>query len=391
MMPGRAGMAVAAIAAAAGAACTARDTVATSAATDEGREQYCDGSGPSVLVDGTCTGQLAANLFRHAVCGCGGLNFDHDLTTDGFDSTYQQPFEPGGEGGEVASNVSVRGNSGMSIGGTLTVSGGEGVDAGEVLEVKGDLRLGGQLGRPGSAIEVTGNASVAGPVMVGTLTLDEGDGTLTTPSASAVMGEVTGHVVESPVSIPTPCICDGAAEVTAAVGDHAVANHDAEISIGPDRLVNVDGDDRLDLPCGRFYLDEISGTTAGKTVVIAAGGRTSLFIGDNITLKQNLTIELEPDAELDVFVGGFIQVEGVAILGDRARPRALRIHVASSGSINLSPGSALSGNLYAPLSDLNSTGPLEVYGAVVVNHINGADTVTVHHDLAITAAGEDCE
>jgi hypothetical protein len=198
-------------------------------------------------------------------------------------------------------------------------------------------------------------------------------------------------VVESPVSVPTACTCNRAPDVTDVVADHALANHNADIELATDRLVGVEGDDGLDLPCGRFYLDEISGTTAGKTVVIKASGRTSLFVGGNITLQQNLTIELDPTAELDMFVAGFIQVAGVAILGDPTRPRALRLYVASNGSITLSPGSALSGNLYAPLTDLNSTVPLEVFGAVVVKHINGKDSITVHHDLAITAAGDDCE
>jgi len=385
MRRGRAGIAVAAAAAAACASCTARDTVATSGAEGDSIAAYCEQGGPALEVGGTCVYQLASTLFSHAVCACQDLTRDSELTTDELDSNY--PLEPAGKGGDVASNVTVHANSRMAIGGTLTVSGAAGVEAGPDLEVRADLRSGGPLGGPSSEIVVEGNASVAGTVMVGTMTIGEGTGTLTTPSAAGLTGQVNGRVVEGAVSVPPPCICDQAL-VPDEVERRAVVNDDAEAELTPDRLVNVEGDDELPLPCGRFYLDEISGVTEGSTVTLHATGRASLFVAGNITLTQGLTIAIDDGAELDLFVGGNVQVAGTMLLGDPGRTYALRIYVASDGSINLPDGSMLAGNLYAPLTDLRwSAVPLEVRGAVVVRRLTGSGPITVHHDKAIASAG----
>ncbi len=376
----------AAVLAVAVAACTARDTVATSGAGTDDLAAFCEGQGPPTLADGTCSGELAETLFRHAVCGCGSLSFGGDLTTDGFDSRVA-PYVANGVGGHVASNVGLDGSQSMTVRGDVTVGGSEGIEAGDLLDVLGELSSGGPLGRSSSAILVGGGAQIAGDVTVDSI--DVG-GALITPEGVDVSGTVRAMTRETAdVNVPPPCRCDDAVDVEAVIAEHAVVNHDAEIDLDARDLTGIDGDTELDLPCGRFYLDEIQGQTAGN-VTIRAGGRTALFVGGNITLQQDLVIELAAGAELDLFVAGNIQVAGVSTLGDPERPRSLRLYVASGGSIALSAGSLLAGNLYAPLSDLASSAPIEVFGALVVNRVNGAASVTVHHDRAIADAADDC-
>jgi len=367
------------------AACTARDTIATSGDSGDDLAAFCAADGPPVLVDGTCTGELAEKLFRHAVCGCGSLAFSGDLLTDGFDSGMA-PYTPLGVGGHVGSNVGIDGSQSMTIRGDLT-AGSDGVEAGTMMEVSGDLASGGPLGRSGSTIRVGGSARVAGDVTVASLTVG---GTLVTRPGATVRDEIIAAVMESAdVTVPPPCRCEEAIDVAALIEQHAVVNHDAEGGVAPDALHDVDGDATLELDCGRYYLDDIGGNTDG-TVVIRSNGRTALFVAGNITLRQNLVVELAADAELDLFIGGYIQVSGVTTLGDRERPSALRIYVAVGGTISLSAGSSLSGNLHAPLADLASPVPLEVFGSLVVNRVNGAAAVTVHHDRAIGFAGQTC-
>ena len=75
-------------------------------------------------------------------------------------------------------------------------------------------------------------------------------------------------------------------------------------------------------------------------------------------------------------------MSGAVRLGDPTRPRALRIYVAAGGSIALPAGSVLAGNLYAPLRrPAPHRRRSSVFGAVVVNRVNGAARSTVHHDL----------
>jgi hypothetical protein len=368
------------------AACTARDTVAVIDDSSEDREGYCEGEGPSVLVNDVCTGELAARLFRYAVCACGSLAFSAEFTTDGFDSR-NGGYVPGGEGGDVGSNVGIDGNQTMTIGGELTV-GSDGMEAGPSLEVDGDLSCGGPLGRSSSAIVVDGAARVAGDVTVASLKVE---GTLVTRPGATITGEIDAPMEESDdISVPLPCSCEEAVDVAGIIEEHAAANHDAEIELEPDALRDIDGDAERVLPCGRFYVDEISGGTPGM-VSIRASGRTALFVGGNITLAQGLTVELEPEAELDLFVAGNIQVGGELHLGDPARPRSLRMYVASGGSIMLTPGSTVAANLFAPKADLNSSAPLEVFGSLVVYRVNGSAGVVVHHDRAIEEAADTCE
>ncbi len=364
--------------------CTTRDTVAISGAVDDSLDDFCDGGGAPVLVDGTCTGRLAESLFRHAVCGCSGLDFNGNLIADAFDSRVG---DGPGRGADVASNVGLSGNGSMDISGNVVIGGPDGVQAGELLHVAGDLTSAGSLGRPGSAIEVEGAAWIGGDVMVESLTVSA----LTIREGASVEGEVMAGTTEmADVEVPPPCRCDQAVDVAERLAAHQQSNHNAEIGLDPAELSRVDGDAVRELPCGRFYLDEISGDGAGQ-IAIRAMGRTALFVGGNISTQHDLTVEIGPDAELDLFVGGNIQVSGVSRLGDPTRPRLLRIYVAAGGSIALSAGSVLAGNLYAPLADLASSAPLELYGAVVVNRVNGAASIDVHHDLAIADASETCD
>ena len=384
MIRGRAAAAASIAALIAG--CSARDTIAVTGVAGDDLAGYCEGSGPAVLVDGTCSGELAEDLFRHAVCGCGGLAFGGRLTTDGFDSRIA-PYAPGGLGGDVASNVGVDGNQEMDIGGGLE-AGGEGIEAGPVLRVAGDLVSGGPLGRSSSAIEVGGSARLAGDLDVQSLSVG---GTLTTRPGATVSGEVTAAAEESAeISVPPPCRCEEAVDVAALIEEHELVNHDAELGLEPDALEGIAGDRTLELPCGRFYLGEIRGDGPG-TVTVRATGRTALFVGGNVTLGQDLVVELEPAAELDLFVAGNVQVSGRATLGDPARPRALRLYVASGGSIALPSGSTLAGNLYAPRADIAASATLEVHGALVANRVNGADAITVHHDRAVADASDSSE
>jgi len=364
-------------------ACTARDAIATGGDDDLGA--YCLDDGPPVLADGVCTGDLAAVLFRHAVCGCASLSLSGELATDGFDSRIA-PYAPGGLGGDVADDLGLDSAARMTIGGDLMVAGAEGVEGGATVDVLGDLASGGLLGRSSTAITVGGAARVAGNVSVASLDVA---GTLTTAPGTTASGAITaGATSTAAVTVPPLCRCDDL-DVAAVIAEHAASNHNGEIDLAPDALVGVTGDATLELPCGRFYLDEVRGTGAG-TVTVRATGRTALFIAGNITLEQDLAIELAPAAELDLFIAGNVQSAGALRVGDPARPSALRIYVASDGTIGVGAGSSFAGNLYAPHSDLSAAAPLEIFGAVVVRHLLGAGTITVHHDLAIDDAGAAC-
>lgn len=367
------------------AACAARDTIAVTGG-GEDLDTYCAGTGPPVLVGGACTGELAEAVFRHAVCACGALSVVAELVTDGFDSRIA-PHAPGGAGGHVGSNAGFTANAIADLRGDLTVAGVEGVAAGPRLDVAGDLAVAAGLGRPSSAIGVGGAAQVGGAIEVASL--DVAGALVTAPGAPASGAITAGSRPVAAVDVPPPCRCDGVLDIAAVIAEHALVNHDAELGLSPGALRDVSGDATLELPCGRFYLDEILGTGPGA-VTIRATGRTAVFVAGNVTLRQDLVVEVAPGAELDLFVAGTIQVAGALRLGDPARPRALRLYVASGGSLSLSGGAQIAANVFAPAADLAVSAPIELYGALVVHRLVANAPVALHHDRAVAAAGETC-
>ncbi len=365
-------------------ACVARDTVATAVSAD--REAFCRGTGPPILLDGTCTGALAAGVFSRAVCACGALSLGSDLQTDGFDSRAG-PWVAGGSGGDLGANGGLDFAGTVDVGGSMTVAG-AGVQAGSSLRVHGDLEIAGGLGRPSTRASIGGSARIGGDIDVSALDVA---GTLTLPAGADERGAITaGARSLAAVAVPAPCRCGQGerVDVAAIVEEHRLSNHNAAIGLSSSALGDVHGDASLELPCGLFFLERIQ--VSGGTVALRATGRTVVFVAGGITIDGALTVQVDQGAELDLFVAGFLNLPASVSLGDPLRPRALRIWAGSGGAINLT-GSALSGSLYAPGADLSANTALEVFGAVFVDHLANHAVTRVHYDRAIGSAGAACQ
>jgi hypothetical protein len=369
------------------AGCTTRDTVATAGSGDP-VDTYCQQSGPPVLVDDACTGDLAEAVFRNALCACGQLSLGATVTTDAYDSRLG-PYAPGGVGGHIGVNEGLDSNAAGNVTASGDVTVAAGLLAGPRFDIGGNLAVGGALGRSSSAITVGGAARVAGSIDVSTLTVT---GALTTPAGATATGNVmAGSRTTAAVSVPPPCRCEptDVLDIKAIIAEHAIANHDADVGITPDELVDVQGSATLELPCGRFYLNRIT-ASGGGTVTLRATGRTAVFIAGDVTLDGNFTVEVAPGAEMDLFIQGFLSVPGMVRLGDQARPRVLRVYMASVGSIAISGGLALAGNLYAPDADLQTSAPVDVFGAVLLDTWQLSAPANIHYDKAIEFAGDGC-
>src|SRR5690606_14875509 len=89
------------------------------------------------------------------------------------------------------------------------------------------------------------------------------------------------------------------------------------------------------LPCGRYYVNQIGGL-GGVTLRIQ--GRTALFVGGDVWATGLFKIELDPGAELDLFIQDDFVLTGAARFGDRTRPAAMRIYVGGTGDVCLRGG-----------------------------------------------------
>jgi hypothetical protein len=359
----------------------------------DGGNAYCQGSGPPIVVSdsgGTatrCSGQVAATAFRYALCSCSGLSSGSPITTDAFDSTM-----PGattfGTGGSVGVNSDINVSNTLSVGGSLQIAGGAtlnklvvGVDAllNSTLHVEQAITV-------HRNAEVNGDVQCNGPAQSMTVT-----GTLTYPSNRTLQATspVIGNKVLAPVSVAAPCDCganllfDIAGYVTARQTD----NDNASIGLDPNLLNNFMGDQTLNLSCGRFYMGRIGGN--GK-LTINVSGHTALFIDGDVNLNSSFNVVLGPSGELDLFINGGLTDSGPFNFGDTTTPARVRLYMGGSRNVNLAPGSVIGGNLYAPQSALVTRGDLTVYGALFVNSFNPSGPVTIHHDIAVLKAGDEC-
>jgi hypothetical protein len=366
----------------------------TSPTTD--RQAFCEGSGPLVLVGDQggvaterCAGDLAQVTFRFALCSCDPIGTAGRLSTDAFDHTAG-PYDPSSaiSAGAVGANGALRAVGPLAISGPLQIGSG-GAQLMADGRVRGDLRCEGDITHV-LELRVDGDAEVDGSLYgSGALQVD---GTLTQPAGagqSSLGGKIGARAV-GPVAVLPPCDCaaERLLDVAQMVRNYAQSNDNSAAGFERDALRGVLGDRRLPLPCGRLYLSGIDG---GGSVTLQVSGRTALFVGGSINLAGGLRVELGgPAAELDLFVEQGAQVAGGLALGDGKAPSAVRLYVGGDGSLDLASAARIGGNVYAPRAAVHLAAGVEVFGSLFAGSLHTAGDVTVHYDLAVLKAGEDC-
>ncbi|MGE5784434.1 MAG: hypothetical protein ACM3ZE_07575, partial [Myxococcales bacterium] len=330
------------------------------------RPGYCSPTSPSVTMPGvngysTCTGRIAAATFNNALCTCNGVQLRQGLTTVGFDSV-EGAYVPG-QGDDSGAAVGINGAYATiagytDVGGSLSIAGTDEVNFVGYLVTRGDLRVAGN-------VEVAGYTSVARNAWLGGSFTGWGPFTVTgelhhAQAVSAFPLSAPADRLE-PVTIFNPCPCEPEQlrPIEQLVETSQQQNDNLAYGIDVQSLTAVSSDAQLALPCGKFYLSQISGT---GNVVVRVGGMTALFIDGSISLNGSLQIELAPGAEIDIFVKGSLAVAGSITLGTQERPAASRLFVAGADDIVLN--SPFVGNLYAPRARVLATGRLDVYGSI---------------------------
>jgi hypothetical protein len=384
------------------AGCSTKDIVASEhggGGPDAGVSAYCAGSGPPVLVgdgitngdgdgapDNVCSGTIAVRTFVHALCTCEGYATSTMLTTDSFDSSMG-PYTPGGTAAPVGIDGELMTSDKVEVGGGLTVAGAAGASLLADLHAAGSLAVGGNLGT-GVHVTVGADAQVAGNIDLASLAVA---GTLTVPAASTVSGAVTaGQTIRAPVTVAPPCACAAKdlVDVAAFVKAHSTMNDDAAIGLDPARLDGYAGDVSLDLPCGIYYLGPVHGDGA---LTLRITGRVALLVDGDVTATRPFTAELvTDDAELDLMIGGTLVSNDTLTLGRADHPARTRIYVGGAGTIQLSGGSQLAANLYAPLAALAVSGGATVYGSLFARRLDQSAPVMIHYDVDVLRADVAC-
>lgn len=355
----------------------------------DGREAYCMGRGPPILLDQRgeqlCAGKLAEQTFRYAVCSCGDFDTGR-LTTRSFEGTISSEA-----GAAVAVNGALTSSGQMDVGGSLFVSGGDSLILGENAAVRGDLRLGTEARTWGSA-RVHRDAWIEGGVRgFGSLHVQRDVYLLPGGSREGVSGAI--HESNFVIDPPCPCNPDQRFDIQAMVAGAAIANHNADIGLDPGELSDRDRSYERELPCGRFYLDRVN--IRGGEVTLRVPARTALFIGNNFEVTAGvLRIDTGAEGELDLFVAGDLRLEAWELPAASSRPAGVRVYVAGSrvSLAGVNPErTTFVGNLYAPNAtvQVRSLFGFEVRGSIFAGRLV-TDDIDVHYDRSILDVGGDC-
>jgi len=415
---------------------------------------------PPVTDPLACTGDMASVSFRWAICSCTNIA-TKPVLADGFNSS-DGPYDPRCENGSTPCTSDANCSGIDTDGDALTTCAGQlgaGIGANGIYEnnqttrvwgtlwwedasaatlstatVRQNLQCGGDL--PG-VVRVEGDTSVVGNINASGYTHHNLYSSLTSSKAAGFT--VTGTWTKGPgtLDVKEPCDCSSGQliNVVDIVSAHAsrkcasgaragwacsdntgcpsstcVAvttpnNDNAAAGLNPDVLKASSG--RLDLPCGMYYLSEITG---GGTATIYVDGRTAIFVGGNID-AADLIFQLSDSAELDIFVLGALSSKNFRF-GSPNFPARARLYIAGgSGGASGAGGSGIgnsgggptlddaiympqtakiAGNIYAPWGGLDISQDLLMYGGLFIGKYGTPQSSTVHFDTGVVDASETC-
>lgn len=202
--------------------------------------------------------------------------------------------------------------------------------------------------------------------------------------------DVRGRDLRDSVQVDPPCACapSQVLDVAAIVADGAKRNHNAEIGLDPNALMNVLGTRRQELECGRLFLTRIGGV---GDLTLSVKGRTALFVEYDVVLSGNLTIEIGPEGALDLFIGGTVAFAGNQDFGDPSRAARIRMYVGSNRAISIVGATDFVGNLYAPHAAVAIAGNTNVYGSIFAGNLSRVGDTNIFYDSAIVREGDSCE
>jgi hypothetical protein len=200
-------------------------------------------------------------------------------------------------------------------------------------------------------------------------------------------------------------------------------NDNALINLQQDVLDNPSTSLRIDLPCGVYYLNSIN---AGKSITIVVHGRTAIVVGGSIRISQKVIFDVQPNASLDIFAGGVLNVSNETTLGSPAYPRLSRMYLGDNGckgnstlltagedftdccsgvatngacvagggnlsqAISLSQGGHFNGLLWAGYGTFTHSNPLEMYGSIFANYFDASGVTIIHYDNGAVQLGDEC-
>jgi hypothetical protein len=359
---------------------------------DDPLSAFCTGMGTVVVVGGggECAGEIAQETFQFGLCACDTITVQSQLTVDAFDSMVG-PYDPLTRinDGHLGINGELVAGGKVSIYGSSYVGGGGFSVGPESLIVK-NCYAAGTATQAISSTDIGRNAFFDGNV-VGRFNIG---GDLHVPQAAIVsqptINNLVGSLIRGPIQPTTPCPC-APGEVLDVAGLTAWAathnDNDETNVLTSTTWESGMGPDVIRLPCGRYYLTQI---IHPRGLTIIAEDRTVLFVDGDMTIAGSVNLDIEPDAEIDLFIAGSLSIQAATRFGDPNYPSRVRTYVGGAGDIVFSASSEFGGNLYAPRANVYFEASTDLHGALFCNNGSFTGNASVHFDRAVRSAGEEC-
>lgn len=121
--------------------------------------------------------------------------------------------------------------------------------------------------------------------------------------------------------------------------------------------------------------------------MLVVDGRSALFVEEHVSVAGNLEVEMGPEGELDLFIGGLVSIGDIKNPQAMNRPARLRLYV---GGEYFHSEVLTDANLCAPHAAVTLVNA-QVHGAILAKDIVAAGATGIHYDSSVRQAGSDCE
>jgi len=353
---------------------------------------FCQGLGTPIQFPTAsgmvCTSALAARGHRFALCSCASLEPPPaaPIHTDSFDS------RPGsvamGRSAAIGVGDLVSSSADIWSGGALYAA--TAIGSTGHIETAGSLRTGGPIvlvSANGQVADghVAGDAYVNGAIS-GTLRID---GLLHQPAGAGMSPALLpeSSIVREAVSVAPPCDCSSSfVDLTGAIAASVAHNDDAIVGLDPNALAAETTAINVEVTCGVYVLSAID---AQKSLSFSVHGRALVVVTGDVVIRGGLTVVLDPNAELDLLVGGRLVSSGGNPIGS-ASPARFRIWIAGTASVVLDDAPTVGAIIHAPNAAVGASSGLQISGALLARSVMLGGQLNVHFDEAVLSSGGPC-
>jgi hypothetical protein len=126
----------------------------------------------------------------------------------------------------------------------------------------------------------------------------------------------------------------------------------------------------------------------GSTGPIIVTGNCTLYVSGNFIINGNWYVYIQPNASLNLYVGGKTSIAGGGIVNGSGLPSNFSYYgLTSNTSMSYSGTADWVGTINAPQADFKINGSASLFGAIICNSFASTGSTSVHYDQQLRGGG----